>query len=711
MAAAMLGAWTSVAGAQQAATPVPSSQPGKTNAPATKLTGGTERVLVSAYRSPVAALESPVSTRVLTEESLHRDASVGLDGKLRTVPGFDLFRRSSSLVANPTTEGVSLRGLGSTAVSRTLVLLGDVPLLDPFGGWVHWEELPELSIGRVEVVRGGVSDLYGSSAVGGVVQISPVPTVLNEGDAAQRGPAQDSARARPELVLESGYGAEALNDNQARLRGGFGRWSGLAAAGVVGTDGYTLVAPNLRGAVDVPSNVHAQNGLVFGERALGAAGSGDGVWLRGNVLNESRKNGTPLTGNATKLWRYAVGLDRTGWGGAWQLRGWGSTEEFRQNFSSVATGRASERVTRTAFDPANELGAALRWRRAFAPQLVALAGADVRDVRAQDVERPTASGAATTSTTARQTDGGGYGELLWTPGPWLASASARIDRFSNYDAATYSLTTGAKTAQPNIEQTIVDPRLGISRRLGAGLALSASAFRAYRAPTENELYRTGQVGQQTTLANPSLRAERATGWETGIAGEVPTRWGASWRASYFWTEVNRPVTALTLSTTPTATTLMRENLGQIRSRGVSFDGSLHPAAWLEVTGGYQFARATVTRFAPEPALVGLWIPQVARNTGTLQVTATEPRWGVLSVQAKESGRQYDDDANTFELHGYARFDVYASHTWARRWETFAAVDNLFDRSIDVGRTPIRTLGTPQLARFGVRLTLGGSQGR
>ncbi len=652
--------------------------------PATGPQSAHEQVEVVGFRSPVAALESPVSTRVLTGSDLQKAAPVGLDGKLRTVPGFDLFRRSSSLVANPTTEGVSLRGLGSTAASRTLVLLGDVPLNDPYGGWIHWLELPSLAVGRVEVVRGGVSDLYGSSAVGGVVQVSPLPLAQ-----------------KPELVLESGYGAEGLNENGARLRGGVGRWSGLAAAGLIGTDGYILVAPNLRGPVDARSNVHAENGLVLGERSLGAVGSGDGIWLRGNVLNESRHNGTPFTTNATRLWRYAAGLDR----GDWQGRAWGSTEQFRQGFSSIAVGRRSETLTRTATDPANELGGAVRWRHAFRPTLVGLAGFDVRDVRAQDIERPTARGVAATSTTARQTDAGGYGEVLWTPGPWLLSGSARVDRFLSRDAAQYTLGTGAKLSLPSIDQVVVDPRAGLSRRFGKALAVSASGFRAYRAPTQNELYRTGQVGQQTTLANPNLLSERATGWEAGIAGETSARWGASWRTSYFWTEVNRPITALTLRTTPTATTLQRENLGQVRSRGVSLDGALHPAGWLEFTGGYQFARATVTRNASQQSLVSLWIPQVPRNTGTLQVTASQARLGLLSVQGRVSGRQYDDDLNTFVLHPFVRLDIYGSHDFGKRWMVFGAVENLLDRNVDVGRTPIRTLGTPQLARFGVQVTV------
>ncbi len=658
------------------------------------LQGASEQVEVVGFRSPVAALESPVSTRVVTERKLQEAAPVSLDDKLRTVPGFDLFRRSSSLVANPTTEGVSLRGLGSTAASRTLVLLGDVPLNDPYGGWVHWEELPDLAIGRIEVVRGGVSDLYGSSAVGGVLQISTAPL-----------PGRTAAARSPELVLESGLGAEALNQNGARLRGGVGRWSGMAAAGVIGTDGYILVAPHLRGPVDTRSNVHAENGLVLAERALGPSGSGNGVWLRGNALNESRHNGTVVTTNATRLWRYAAGLDA----GDWQGRAWGSTEHYRQNFSTIGAGRRTETLTRNALDPADELGAALRWRHTFTPRLVGLAGADVRDIRAEDVELPTSKSTPATGTTARQTDIGGYGELLWTPGPWLVSGSARVDRFRNADAAAYTLTTGSRQALPSIEQTIVDPRAGVSRRLGRSLAVSAGGFRAYRAPTENELYRTGQVGQQTTLPNANLRAERTTGWETGLAGETPSRWNSSWRASWFWNEVNRPITALTLATTPTATTLMRENLGQLRSRGVSLDGATHPTSWLALTGGYQFARATVTRFSPLPgfrSLVGLSIPQVPRNTGTLQLTATRERWGLLSLQARTGGHQFDDDANTFVLHGYTRFDVYASHTFSARYEVFAAVDNLLDRSIDVGRTPIRTLGTPQLARFGLRVTLG-----
>ena len=121
-----------------------------------------EQVTVTAYRAPMGELESPVTTRVLTQNALQSTAAITADGQIRQLPGVELFRRSSSLVANPSSQGISLRGLGSTSASRTLLTLDDVPLNDPVGAWIHWLEQPQLAIANIELLRGGASDLYGS---------------------------------------------------------------------------------------------------------------------------------------------------------------------------------------------------------------------------------------------------------------------------------------------------------------------------------------------------------------------------------------------------------------------------------------------------------------------------------------------------------------------------------------------------------------------
>ncbi|WP_446745293.1 TonB-dependent receptor [Silvibacterium acidisoli] len=644
-----------------------------------------EQVIVSAYRSPLASADSPASTRVMEAEQLHQSASASLDGRLREVPGFELFRRSSSLVANPTTEGISLRGLGSTAVSRSLVVYDDVPMNDPYGGWIHWGEIPQLDIRSVEVVRGGASDLYGSSAIGGVISILPY---------------RPAATAPPAtFVMRSTYGGLETVDSAAQGTFHTGKWSGIGSWGLVATDGYTLVAPDVRGPVDRASNVHSINGLAELDRQLS---DNDRIFVRGSVVDETRHNGTPLTGNGTRLWRYVAGTD-------WKnvvLRLYGDNEHYWQTFSTLAAGRVSETLTRYAEDPAAELGAAAHWHQAIGNSFIVLAGADTHDVRASDDETLYTS-SSILSTTARQRQTGVYGEALYTPRNWTLSGSARVDHFSNFDVLQFTgpqAHPGGKSL-PSFSETVFDPRLGVTRRLGSHLALNASGFRAYRAPTENELYRTGQVGQQVTEPNANLRSERATGWETGFQLDMP-QWGSSLRASYFWTRVNRPITALTLSTTPTQTLLQRENLGRIESRGVSLDYAVQPARWIAIQGGYQYADATVTAYTQQPQLVGNWIPQVARNMATAQVKLTHPKLGLLSLQERASGRQFDDDKNLYLLHSYFTFDAYASRDFGRHWQLFASGENLFDRAVEVGKTPVLTLGSPRVARMGLQFKWG-----
>jgi outer membrane receptor protein involved in Fe transport len=133
-----------------------------------------ETVVVTASRIPLALDSSASSVVSFTEDQLASTPGFTLDDQLRQVAGFQLYRRSSSWAANPTSQGVSLRGLGSSAPSRTLVLSDQVPLLDPFTASVHWNEIPALATESVEVMRGGASDLYGSSAIGGVIQVIPV---------------------------------------------------------------------------------------------------------------------------------------------------------------------------------------------------------------------------------------------------------------------------------------------------------------------------------------------------------------------------------------------------------------------------------------------------------------------------------------------------------------------------------------------------------
>ena len=132
-----------------------------------------ETVTVTPTRSEKALGDVPVSANIIEKETIRQSPAVVADDVLRQVPTFSLFRRSSSLSSHPTAQGVSLRGIGPSGVSRTLVLVDGVPFNDPFGGWVYWTRVPMESVDRIELIDGSSSSLYGNYGMGGVINIIP----------------------------------------------------------------------------------------------------------------------------------------------------------------------------------------------------------------------------------------------------------------------------------------------------------------------------------------------------------------------------------------------------------------------------------------------------------------------------------------------------------------------------------------------------------
>lgn len=644
-----------------------------------------EKVTVTADRGLMGVNDSAASVALLNRQEVEQHPGFALDDALRQVAGFQLFRRTSSWTANPTTQGVSLRGLGSTAASRTLVVSDEVPFNDAFGGWVHWNEVPTLAIDHVEVLRGGAADLYGSSAIGGVVDIVP-----------------RAAEDRFRFAADGSGASEDTAQGDALLSARTGRLSMLGAASGLKTNGYIPTAPAVRGSVDRVANVSGES-----ERLDLQSGP---FLLRGNMLNEARMNGTPLQTNGTRLWRFEAGAsgESAHWGRG-VARLYGSRETYRQTFSAIAADRNSERLTRQQRVPTDEFGVVLQGSRQWQRTLSAALGADLHDVRATDAETAISNGVAgtTTSIAARQREVGGYADAIWQPRNWSLSGSVRVDSFRTFDAAQRLSTSASSTALPALAEIMVSPRVGAVRRIGANFALTGTAFRAFRGPTMNELYRTGQVGQQTTLANNSLRAERATGMEFG--GEWTGRVLKNVRATYFWTEVNRPISAVLLTQTPASQTLQRQNLGQIRSRGAMLEAETLSWKGLAASASYQFAVATVTAFqtasSAQRKLVGNWIPQVPRQSVTARLRWSGRR-GFAEIASVSNGQQFDDAENLYRLHSFTRFDCYAQHELGRGLSLFAGAQNLLDRRIEAGKTPTPTLASPRIVQGGLRFQFG-----
>src|SRR5262249_1142604 len=317
-----------------------------------------EQVTVTAGRRELRGADTPGATSTLTSAELLSSAAMQPDDALRQTPGFTLFRRSSSRTGNPTTQGVTLRGLSASGASRTLVLAGGVPLNDPFGGWVYWGRVPEAAIDRIEIVRGAPSDLYGADAVGGVIHIVPL----------------EATRSSVRGSFEGGT----LDTSRVSLFGGaqHGAWFGNIAGERLSTDGTVIVAPESRGPIDTPAGVTYHTLLI----SAGARAPQNTTFeLRGQLFDEARQNGTPLTTNDTNQHQLAARGGGELGGGEWQASGYTGTQTYDQSFSSVSADRTTESLTQRQRVPSDMYGASAEWFRAWAAGVV-LVGVDSRRV-------------------------------------------------------------------------------------------------------------------------------------------------------------------------------------------------------------------------------------------------------------------------------------------------------------------------------------------
>ncbi len=636
-----------------------------------------EAVNVTSSRGDVPRADPTATMVVFSSSDLSTSAAVTLDDALKVVPGFTLFRRTSSRVSNPTAQGITLRGLGGTGSSRSLVLADGIPLNDAFGGWVYWDKVPQVAIDQVEVERGSASDLYGADAIGGVVQIVTLH------------PSRTTARA---LVDGGGLGTGRVSlFGAGRTRG----WSYSSAGQWFTTDGYVTVADDQRQAAGMkgagPIDTKAGSAHRSGLASIGyQSTSGWHVDVRGNVFTEHRKNGTPAVINRTAARQGSSEIAGPLGRGLLSARVFGGTQGYDQTFSAVAPDRTSEDLNRRQHIPTRFVGTGAQWVRPVSRHAVLL-GAEGKFIKGSTQESRFALGRLL----GTSDDGGTQHvasvfvqDTMAVNGRLTIVAGAHVDGWHTESQNTgYHKTLGS-----------VNPRASFSYRATGGLSVRASAYGGFRAPTLNELYRDFRAGNTQTNHNEALKPERLKG---GDAGLLMTRGHVSARVTGFWNTLEDVITNITLSTTPTLITKQRQNADKLRSAGVELEGDVRLPASLSVG----FASAIVnSRFKGDTSLRDNRVPQVAKYNVGVNMRYSRKPW-TASSQLRITGPQFEDDLNLFTLRRATSVDVFGGRALTAKVSAFVAIENVLNDQYDVGRTPILTVGLPRAMRAGVQFWL------
>ena len=656
------------------------------------LTPLTETITVTSTRSEQRLGDVPNQVSVLTRKDIKRSAALTVDDLLRQVPSFSLFRRTSSLVAHPTTQGVSLRGIGASGVSRTLVMLDDIPHNDHFGNWVYWSKIPQSQIETIEVAEAGLSNLYGSSAMAGVINVvTKRPerrTITIKG--------QGGMRKTGDLDF---FGSHEFGPIGAAVGGSFFR-----------TGGYKLVREEERGPIDTN---FASRHKTINWRLDYSPTANVTLYHNARFFDEDRDNGTPLRGNSTQETYLGGGLHAfTSDGSDWRVNFFSHIQTFKSSFTAVAPDRASENLALLQEVPSKDIGVNAQWLRRFSDTHLITVGADTRWIKGENEEDVFIPGGPLAGLNIRdrfiegkQVYAGVFFQDFITPRPRLTFVlGARIDYWKNFGASrTEILNTTQKTTItdfPDRAETTVTPRAGITFHLTDHFTLRGSFYQGFRAPTLNELYRPFRVGNVQTNANENLGAERLIGSEVGFNYMITKK--LFWRATGFWNRLKDPVSNVTTSVTENLITRQRQNLGRSRIRGIDTETVYHLSPRWRVRAHYLFDQATIEDFPARPEIEGNLIPQVPKHRATLALDYLNPAWVNVSLQSRFESLRFDDDLNQLKLESFFVTDLTISRPLGELWEAFLAVGNLFNQRYAVQATPVELLGTPIIVTAGVR---------
>jgi outer membrane receptor protein involved in Fe transport len=677
-----------------------------------------ETVTVTPSRAEQKVVDVPASVNILKSEEIRQSPAVVADDVLRQIPTFSLFRRTSSLSSHPTSQGVSLRGLGPSGVSRTLVLVDGTPFNDPFGGWVYWTRVPLEDVDRIEVVDGPSSNLYGNYAMGGVINI------------------MSGRPARRTVEIKPQYG----NHNSPKLDVSgsdvWGKVGVLANVSVFDTDGFPIVAENERGIIDNNATVKFQN---YNLKLDYTPNERVNAFVRGGYFSEDRNNGKILEVNDTQ-WSAVSGGVRVRLPDESDLQAslFGDIEHFHSTFLAVTPPsvtvppRSIVRLTVDQHVPTNAFGGSVLWSKALGVTNFFSAGTDWRWVDGDSQEDsynaitgPVVPPVQGSILVVKRVSGGTQRSIgaflqdVLTPLSALSvTLSARVDGWRNYDAHNLenNYPSGTPTVNnrllPDRDDVVVSPKVAAVYHVTDRINVWGDVASGFRAPTLNELYRQFRVGTVLTLANEQLGPERLVGGEFGV-NLIPAR-NLTVRATYYDNQVSNPVSNVTISTVGANVVQQRRNLGQARVRGLQTDMEFRPSTFWRVTAGYLNNHATVEEYAANPALVGNYLPQVPKNRGSVQVTYANPKYVMVSVGVQFVGRQFDDDQNIRVVPGetepglpaYTLADLMVTRTVSRNFDAFIGVQNLFDTVYIVGTLPTTT-GSPRLVNAGVRVRFSG----
>lgn len=638
--------------------------------------------------------------------------SARLERSLGAIASLQQFRRSDARTANPTSQGVTLRGLGGNASSRALLILDGVPQADPFGGWIAWPGYDSVRLSEIAVRRGGGSVADGAGALAGTIDL-----VSDTGIIALRGrDFADSDYFDAAISVSNRTDVAAKASTRQKLGAGT---IGISASYTRG-DGFIPIIASQRGAVDRKAPYEQMGIALRGVAPL----SGDTelqASLRG--FTDKRDRGFDFSDNRNSGVDASIRLvNRILGGWQWSALGYVQIRDFASRFGSISTDRSSVVPVLDQYSvPSTGLGARFELRPPVGDKAELRIGADWRRTIGETGEDFFFTGLVPgrSRRAGGETDTlGAFVEASIEPSDGLIlTAGGRLDRWTIANGFRKEVNIGGTVRSDDVfadrsgwEGT---GRAAFAYQFSDVVTLRGAGYAGWRLPTLNELYRPFRVGADATAANELLAPERLKGGEIGVDIESG---GFALTTTAFWNRLDNAVANVSLGSGPGnfpgvgfvaagGVYRQRQNLDAIDSKGIEVDAS-YAVGDVNIRAGYAYVDAEVRATGAAAGLDGLRPAQVPKHFASVGFGYEAGAFDA-NLDARYVGGQFEDDGNVRRLRSAFTLDGGLSYKLGERFQLELRGENLFDARVEaaISGDGVIERAAPRTIWAGIRVEL------
>ena len=638
-----------------------------------------DTIMVTATRTERKKVDVPASTSVITAEEIRQSPAQSADELLSDVVGVDV-RHGIGVLSTSTSNKVTMRGLAGTTEGRTLLLIDGVPANDIYGGAIEWNEIPLDDIERIEIVRGASSALYGSNAMGGVINIIT------------RSP-EKGFQARGSL------GVQSMNTREfaAGIDGSKGSVAARLSGRILRSDGYLPLAPADRKPTSIDHGMEREN---VSARVDWAPVDGTTFSLGGRHFHEQKTGTLDYPGyNPFEQEQSTVNLD---WEqtlpNAANLSAslWAKTSEGSYDSADYLTGYTSTAYTNTSEE--TSAGGTIKYTMPLITDTVGdhvlTAGIDFRD--GEITRRNDYQSGRNIRVEGSQQYAGLFlqDELFLMEDRLVLNIGGRFDYWNSYDGLGYDDDASPSTTRyDDADHTAFNPKLGAVWHVTESTSLRASTGKAFRAPTLSDLYNTWVWGTRVYAGNPDLGPEEVTSWELGLDQAIGERTDMS--VSLYYNDAQDFIAYLTPDPAGNPDYHEKENVGEVSTRGVEIELSHRIDRHWRIGANYTWNRSEIEAYAADPSIEGNLLPDAPEHKAAVNLAWTGSDFSARAV-GRHVGSRYSDDTNLTEYSAYTVFNLGLRKRLGEHWRVSLDVQDLFDRGyqehyVSPGRTVMARL--------------------